>query len=75
MLKEGVVHMGDIPDSSSTWPVSPEVVTGIGVAGPPADETEIPEEAVNEVSTENGVQTENSEFSEEEVGNNIDVEA
>lgn len=66
--------MGDIPDSSSTWPLPPEVVTGIGVAGPPADEAEVPEEEVNEVSTENAVQTENSEFSEQEVGNNIDVE-
>jgi len=64
--------MGDISNSSYTWPVPPEDVTGIGVAGPPADEVEAPEE---EVPTENTIQTENDEFSEEEVGNNIDVKA
>ncbi len=64
--------MGDILDSSYTWPLPPENVTGIGVAGPPADEDRVPEE---EMRTENNVQTENSEFSEEGVGKNIDVEA
>jgi len=64
--------LGDIPDSSYTWPVPPENVTGIGVAGPPADETVAPEEEMHSEST---VQTEKNEFSEEGVGNNIDVEA
>jgi hypothetical protein len=71
-LKEGVMPMGDIPDSSSTWPVPPENVTGIGVAGPPTDKTEVTEEKVN---TENSVHAENSEFSEVEVGHNIDIKA
>ena len=60
--------MGYIPDSSY---ITVENVTGIGVAGPPADETEVQED----VNTENTVQSENSEFSQEEVGNNIDVKA
>jgi len=68
----GVICMGDIQDSSYTWPVLPENVTGIGVAGPPADETAAPEEETHNEST---VQTENNKFSEEDVGNNIDVEA
>ncbi len=70
--------MGNIPDSSYTWPVPLENVTGIGVAGPPANEVEKPEQkeqVENTSQTEKVVQTENSEFSEEEVGNNIDVEA
>jgi len=60
--------MSDIPDTSVVVPVTNENVYGIGVAGPPV---ELPEEAVQEEAV---IQRENSEYSDEDIGRNIDIE-
>jgi hypothetical protein len=66
--------MGDIPDASIQGQMPVENISGIGVAGPPA---EPPQEEGEEVSPDEtaAVQTERGELSEEHIGRNIDVEA
>ncbi len=66
--------MGDIPDASVQAPIPAENIYGIGVAGPPP---ELPEEEVTEAAEEEAapVPRENAEYSEETLGQNIDVKA
>jgi hypothetical protein len=66
--------MGDIPDASVQAPIPAENIHGIGVAGPPS---ELPEEEVTETAEEEvtPVRRENAEYSEEHLGQNIDVKA
>ena len=56
--------MGDIPDASAQGPIPAENISGIGVAGPPA---EPPEEEVTESAPEetSAIKRETTEYSEE----------
>ena len=67
-------EMGDIPDASLQSQMPVENISGIGVAGPPADP---PDEEAAEIATDEtaAVQRESEEYSEEHVGRNVDVEA
>jgi hypothetical protein len=66
--------MGDIPDASVQAPIPAENISGIGVAGPPA---EPPEEELTEVVPEetSGIEGETTEYSEEHLGRNVDIKA
>ena len=66
--------MGDIPDASLQSQMPVENISGIGVAGPSA---EPPEEETAEAALEEtaAVQRESTEYSEEYLGRNIDIEA
>jgi hypothetical protein len=66
--------MGDVPYGLVQAPIPAENIYGIGVAGPPPD---LPEEEETEAAEEETtpVQRENAEYSEETIGQNIDVEA
>lgn len=58
--------MGDIIDASDIGPYSQDIVYGLGVVGPPAQEiVETQPEAVNE--------SVNTESIEEDVGRHVDV--
>jgi hypothetical protein len=63
--------MGDVAYETVYYaPVPAEQVLGMGVVGPPVDQTE--EQAP---SSEASVQRESTEYSDEAVGRNVDVEA
>jgi len=66
--------MGDIPDALLQSQMPVENISGIGVAGPSAEppEDETAEAAVEETGA---VQRESTEYSEEYLGRNIDIEA
>jgi hypothetical protein len=66
--------MGDIPDASIQSQMPVENISGIGVAGPSAEQ---PDEETAEVAVDEtaAVQTESGEMSEEHIGRHIDVEA
>ena len=66
--------MGDILDASVQAPIPAENISGIGVAGPPA---EPPEEEVAEAAPEeaSAIERETAEYSEEYLGRNVDIEA
>ncbi len=58
--------MGDIVDASDTAPYMKDIVYGLGVAGPPAQENiEAQTEVVNE--------SKNTENIEEDLGRHVDV--
>ncbi len=58
--------MGDIVDASDTVPYMQDIVYGLGVAGPPAQENvEAQTEVVNE--------SKNTENIEEDLGRHVDV--
>ncbi len=82
--------MGDILDASVQAPIPAENISGIGVAGPPAEppEEEVTEAAPEEVTEAapeevaeaapeeaSSIQRETAEYSEEYLGRNVDIEA
>ena len=74
--------MGDILDASVQAPIPAENISGIGVAGPPAEppEEEVAEAAPEEVAEAapeeaSAIQRETAEYSEEYLGRNVDIEA
>ena len=58
--------MGDAINSTDYLPYSQEMVNGIGVAGPPAEEAQSDTEQVN-------VSSEKMENIDEDIGRNVDV--
>ena len=65
--------MGDIAETASGAPIQVENVRGMGVAGPPVEQPE--NEVEEDVEQAEAVQRESADFSEESVGQNIDIEA